>query len=51
MSYFLYLVVVGTLFPDDDKWRAEKAEEGTMPDTHKFKSNKPYLHEFFPDNT
>lgn len=44
MSYFLYVMVVGTLFPDDDRRQAEKAEEGTPPEAQvhtNFKSASP----------
>lgn len=53
----MYLMVVGTLFPDDDRWQAEEVQKRTTPDAQvptNFESdlsNKPCLHEVFPDNT
>lgn len=32
MSYFLNLMVVGTLFPDSERWQAQKVKEGATPD-------------------
>lgn len=55
MSLILNLMVVGTLFPDEDRWQVQKVKEGATPDAQaptSFELNlSDNLPEVFYDNT